>query len=142
VLALGDYDGDKKTDRAIVDRASGNWYVICSGSGNGCNGAIPWGWHWEGQGTQHTLALGDYDGDKKTDRAIVDRASGNWYVICSGSGNGCNGVIPWGWHWEGQGTQHTLALGDYDGDLKSDRAIVDRGAGRWYVLGSTPFRIY
>jgi hypothetical protein len=40
------------------------------------------------------------------------------------------------------GPQHVLALGDYDGDGKTDRAIVDPSTGRWYVIGSMPFQIY
>ena len=103
---------------------------------------IPWGWEWLGQRTSDVLALGDYDGDGKTDRAIVDPIAGNWYVICSGSGIGCDGAIPWGWHWLGEGPSHELALGEYDGDGKTDRAIVDPVAGRWYIIGSVPFQIY
>jgi hypothetical protein len=39
-------------------------------------------------------------------------------------------------------SHHQMALGDYDGDRKTDRAIVDPHTGAWYVLGSAPFRIY
>ncbi len=53
-----------------------------------------------------------------------------------------SGTIPWGWSWAGMTAQHVLALGDYDGDGKTDRAIVDPTTGQWFVLGSMPFQIY
>jgi hypothetical protein len=143
-LALGDYDGDGKTDRAIVDRNTGKWYVIGSKTPN-VTGLpdIPWGWQWAGMTRDFDLALGKYDGDGKTDRAITNRNTGKWYVIGSKTPN-VTGLpdIPWGWQWIGMGTQHQLALGDYDGDGKTDRAIVSQGEGNWYILGSEPFKIY
>src|SRR5947209_8469197 len=92
-LALGDYDGDGKTDRAIVDPTNGSWFVISSRSGEHDVPGIPWGWQWAGMGPQHELALGDYDGDGKTDRAIVDPTNGRWFVITS---SGRDSGIPWG----------------------------------------------
>jgi hypothetical protein len=37
---------------------------------------------------------------------------------------------------------HQLALGDYDGDRRTDRAIVHALTGTWYIIGSKPFQIY
>ncbi|WND79644.1 FG-GAP-like repeat-containing protein [Lysobacter capsici] len=128
-LALGDYDGDGKTDRAIVDRANSSWYVIASSGSS----PIAWGWQWNAMSTNRDLALGDYDGDGKTDRAIVDRANSSWYVIASSGSS----PIAWGWQWSGMGSQHELVLGDYDGDGKTDRAIVDRSTSAWYVIASS-----
>jgi len=127
-LALGDYDGDKKTDRAIVDTATGRWFVLGSAGGL----PIPWGWQWSGMATHHLLALGDYDGDGRTDRAIVDPNIGAWYVIASSGSS----PIPWGWQWSGQGPHHRLALGDHDGDGKMDRTIIDTNSWQWYSIGS------
>ena len=132
-LALGDYDGDAKTDRAIVSVSTGQWLVIPSSQPD-LRGLpeIPWGWTWYGMGPQHTLALGDYDGDGRTDRAIVEMATGRWYIIPSGNPEqrGTSDV-PWGWQWAGMGSGHTLALGDYDGDQRTDRAIVRMDTGQW-----------
>jgi hypothetical protein len=50
--------------------------------------------------------------------------------------------IPWGWQWQGMSSSHQLALGDYDGDGKTDRAIVHPSTGRWYIIGSIPIQIY
>jgi hypothetical protein len=98
---------------------------------------IPWGWHWGGMGPQHRLALGDYDGDGKIDRAIIDPVLGDWYVIPSSGIDPAKLGIPWGWHWDGEQGYELLALGDYDGDGKIDRAIVDPIEGNWYVIPSS-----
>ncbi|MFQ6311501.1 hypothetical protein [Lysobacter capsici] len=77
--------------------------------------AIPWGWQWNAMSTNRDLALGDYDGDGKTDRAIVDRATSRWYVISSSGQT----VVPWGWQWNQMDTAAPLALGDYDATARS-----------------------
>ena len=140
-LALGDYDGDGKTDRAIVDfNAPGgaSWYVMGSSSGLGTP-EIPWGWQWTDSGPHHTLLLGDFDGDGKADRAVVDRhvdGGMTWYVMGSTSGLGTPD-IPWGWQWEGVDATYALAIEDYDGDGKMDRAVVGPGNhSPWYVYSS------
>ncbi|MFQ6311500.1 hypothetical protein [Lysobacter capsici] len=51
-------------------------------------------------------------------------------------------IVPWGWQWPQMSADAELALGDYDGDGKTDRAIVDTQSGRWYVITSAPFEIY
>jgi len=138
-LALGDYDGDGRTDRAIVAMRTGQWYIIPSSHPDDRGiPDIPWGWSWYQMGASHTLALGDYDGDGKTDRAIVMLATGQWWIIPS-SRPWERGLpdIPWGWSWYQMGTQNALALGDYDGDGKTDRAIISRAEGRWYVIPSS-----
>jgi len=136
-LALGDYDGDGRTDRAIIDPNDGRWYVVLSSGADPSTIGIPWGWQWYGMGPQHQLALGDYDADGRIDRAIVDPTDGTWYVIPSSGVDPSTIGIPWGWQWYGMGPQHQLALGDYDGDGRTDRAIVDPNDGSWYVLLST-----
>ena len=73
--------------------------------------------------------------------SFVNRSTGQWYVIGSETG-GPPSDIPWGWKWGGMTTNHKLALGDYDGDGKTDRAIVYPAFGKWYIIGPIPFQIY
>jgi hypothetical protein len=95
-------------------------------------------------GSGHTLALGDYDGDRRTDRAIVAMDTGRWYVIPS-SRPDLRGLpeIPWGSQWPSLPSGALLALGDYDGDGRTDRAVVVRTGGwdaqtwRWLVQPSS-----
>jgi hypothetical protein len=118
-LASGDYDGDGRTDRAIVELAYGQWFVIPSG-GLAPSAftvtagpltttipffAIPWGQ----QFGPRSLMPGDYDGDGKTDQAMIDNSEGKWYLFLSKSGNPASIGIPWGWQWNGMGSHHRLA---------------------------------
>lgn len=72
-----DFDGDGKTDRAMVD-GSGQWYFWFSGSGYVKIGPFNFGV------TGKPMA-GDFDGDGKADPGIVS-SDGNWYVWLSGNG--------------------------------------------------------
>lgn len=127
-LALGDYDGDGKTDKTIVQRSTGLWWTLPS---NGSASSF-WEWAWAGMDSSYELALGDYDGDGKTDRTIVQRATGLWWTLPSGGG-----TSPfWEWDWAGMDSSHELAIGDYNGDGKTDRAIVQRSTGKWWAIAS------
>jgi len=106
---------------------------------------IPWGWQWHGMNGTHDLALGDYDGDGATDRAIILKSTSQWWVIASSTGDAPSDIT-WGGEWPEMKKAHEdghdieLALGDYDGDGKTDRAIVVHRTGadsRWYILSSS-----
>src|SRR5687768_7657079 len=94
LLALRPIYGDGKIDRAIVDPATGRWFVIPSSGVSPDTLGIPWAWQWDGMTSSHLLALGDYDGDGKIDRAIVDPATGRWFVIPSSGVSPDTLVIP------------------------------------------------
>ena len=142
MLALGDYNGDTITDRAMVEPSTGKWFIQPS------DGSPPppawWNTPWIVMGPNHSLAVGDYDGDTRTDRVIVDRATGSWYIDPSSGSS----PFPSGGQWPGMTSQHVVAVGDYDGDQRTDRAIVDFGnpdlaeRGRWFVIPSAPFEVY
>ena len=150
----GDFDGDGVTDIAAVDRSTSKWYICSSQSTTNENASfcssesgqrgvanIPWGWKWEGMTSSHTIVTGDYDGDGKTDRVIVDRAKGLWYMISSRTGlsmhNPTNdNEVLFGWKWEGMNSKHKVLTGDYDGDDKTDRAIIDTTNGAMYIISS------
>src|SRR5262249_10207270 len=103
----GDYDGDGKTDFAILRPSTGEGWIIRSSDGTllykiwGQSGDVP--------------VPGDYDGDGKTDMALWRPSTGEWWIIGSSSGStiyrqwGASGDVP--------------VPGDYDGDGKADMAI-------------------
>lgn len=138
---IGDYDGDGRADRAIVDTSLGRWYVISSQTGGLGVPGIGWQWRWGGWTSALEPRPGDYDGDGRTDRAVRNPASGEFYVIGSASGTAGLPTLPWGVVTP-PGTRHAGVTADFDGDGRPDRAIVDPVTGRWFVFATAPFRVY
>ena len=123
IRAIGDYDGDGKSDFAVWRPANGSWFVIPSSNPSalivrqwGLPGDIP--------------VPGDYDGDGKSDFAVWRPANGFWFIIPSSNPSalivrqwGLPGDIP--------------VPGDYDGDGKSDFAVWRPANGSWFVIPSS-----
>ncbi|MBO7414044.1 MAG: VCBS repeat-containing protein [Fibrobacter sp.] len=151
----GDFDGDGVTDLAAVDRSYNStknqwnkWYIRSSQSGQKGVTNVPWGFQWAGMSANHTIVTGDYDGDGKTDLAIVDKENGSWYVISSRTGgklktDNTTGIKTpdnkeiWGWifpNWDKNNSQ--VLAGDYDGDRATDFAMVNISTNKWYVYSS------
>jgi hypothetical protein len=128
VTVSGDYDGDRRSDVAVYRPGSNLYYVLASSQGFI---ARPWG-----DAATDVLVPGDYDGDAKTDfavwRGIGAGATGVWYILQSGTGT--MRALQFG---IGNATD-VPAPADYDGDGKTDIAIVRGGAGvlTWYILRS------
>jgi hypothetical protein len=117
--AIGDYDGDGRTDLAIFDTLGGYWDIE-SVNGNVLASANQWGWS-----TAKPVA-GDYDGDGVWDLAVFDTGGGYWYIR-----NLAGGLIAWANQW-GWSTAKPVP-GDYDGDGAWDLAVFDTGGGYWYI---------
>lgn len=116
--APGDYNGDHKNDFCVMRNAGGQSAVYYEHDGTG-GGDVPgptnvtfWGF------SSDDIVPGDYDGDGKTDIAVVRATGGalNWYI--RNSGNGSFTGITWG-----LSSSDVLAHGDYDGDGRTDVAI-------------------
>ncbi|MBV9960465.1 MAG: VCBS repeat-containing protein [Acidobacteria bacterium] len=121
--AVLDFDGDNKTDYAVVRLTNGalNWYLQQSTAGFR-------GQAWGTAGDEYVP--GDYDGDGKWDIAVW--RAGTFYILQSLSG--ALRVVPFG-----QAGDDPLISQDFDGDGKCDPA-VSRNAGStqtWYILRST-----
>ena len=120
VPALGDYDGDEKTDYAVFS-SNGTWFIRRSSDSStltfpfGLAGDIP--------------VPGDYDGGGKTDIAVFRPSDGNWYFWFTETQQfsavhfGANGDQP--------------VAQDYDGDGKTDVAVFRSSGGDWYYLRSS-----
>lgn len=117
IPAIGDFDGDGKTDFCVFRPSSSTWWILNSSDGTvramafGVSGDLP--------------APGDFDGDGKTDVAVYRPSSGKWYVI--GSGTGATSVHSFG------NIGDVPSPADFDGDGRSDLAVWKQGARtfRW-----------
>lgn len=129
-----DYDGDGKTDQAVVRRTNGAmiWYVLRSTGGLSAAQF--------GLATDYS-APGDYDGDGKFDFAVQRPGT----VTATNTNPPANFYIQQsrdGFQAVQFGLSNDLVVpGDYDGDGKTDIAVVREGATAdtnlfWFILQS------
>ena len=132
---VSDYNGDGKTDYAIVRNlgpTNGDqlqWWLLFNGTST--TGAVNWG-----ISTADTTIPADFDGDGKTDVAVW-RANGSEsaFYILESQGNTFRAAT------FGLDGDDPSVVADYDGDGKADPAVFRSGAspgdqGWWYFLGS------
>ncbi len=121
-----DFDGDGKTDRAVVRNTGGGangqvtWFVNFAGSGN----TQAWDWGL----AQDFFTPGDFDGDGKTDIAIwrplsSGQPSGNAFFYVLNSATSTVTIEDFG-----QTGDDPTVIGDYNGDGKFDFAVYRAGA--------------
>jgi photosystem II stability/assembly factor-like uncharacterized protein len=134
-----DYDGDGRSDLAVWNPSSGQWYIASLSNSVPAPGAErrrgavlawaePWGW------PDAILAPGDYDGDGRTDLAAFDPATGLWYVRSL-----ARGILAWALPWLGVGM--IPVPGDYDADGAHDLAVYQPADGRWYAWSLAQERV-
>jgi|SRR5690606_24993339 len=111
------------TDLAVWRPSSGVWWIM---AGNGSPQVVQ-GWGMQGD----IPVAGDYDGDGKTDFAVVrpGASSLDWYVINSSSGASTGGSF-------GLPTDKAVPA-DFDGDGKTDWAVYRFSNNTWYILQSS-----
>ena len=119
---VSDYDGDGKTDWALVRNTGGGpggqltWFI--QQNLNGSNGPITYQ-VFGSQGDE--FVPNDYDGDSKTDIAIWRPSETNWYILQSQTSTLRAEQF-------GISTDDPSIVGDYDGDGKADLAVYRGGA--------------
>lgn len=117
----GDFNGDDKSDLAVVFNHHGRmaWYTHFSGTSTVKK--YLWGF------SSDQIAPADYNGNKKDEVAVY--RNGLWYIIDDVSGG--TRVEPWGMAGD------IPVPADYDGDGKDDIAIWRPSEGIWYILNSS-----
>lgn len=121
VPALGDYDGDGKTDYAVYRKSDGTWYIRRSSDSTML--AIKFG------AATDIPVPADYDGGGKTDIAVFRPSEGNWYIWLTETQS--FSALHFG------DTGDKPVPQDYDGDGKTDIAVYRPSNGYWYSLKSS-----
>lgn len=123
IPAIGDYDGDGKTDFCVFRPQEGVWYLINSASGDSTTSYISFG------GAGDVPAQADFDGDGRTDIAVFRPGSGRWFIRRSSD----QGVteLPLGT------LNDTPSPKDFDGDGKADIAVWRSENGMFYSINSS-----
>jgi hypothetical protein len=118
----GDYDGDGKTDLAILRPGSTSvWWIYPSGGAS---------YYVVYQGTTGDIPVpADYDGDGKTDTALFRPSNRHWYIVYSSNSNSVD--ITYG------SSGDIAAPADYDGDGKADVAVWRNSSTTFYALKSS-----
>jgi hypothetical protein len=113
----GDYDGDGKTDVAVVG-SDYTWYVLKSSDQSLWRQQWGWGSAWP--------VPADYDGDGKTDIAVFH--DGGWYIHRSSDAS--LRVEAWGW------AAVVPVPANHDGDGKADLSFYWPDGGAWFTVYS------
>ncbi len=160
----GDFDGDGRSDRAVVRNVNGSYIWWLNHSFDNSVIAIQWGINGD------KPVVGDYDFDGRADIGVFRPSSGTWYILRSSDGQllakqfGTNGDIPVIGDFPGTTDATDIAVfrpsngtwyldkgnsvsaiqfglsgdkpvvGDYDGDRKSDIAVFRPSSGMWFGL--------
>jgi hypothetical protein len=125
--AVGDYDGDGKSDLAVWRAEEGQWKILYSASGE--TQTVKLG---DASSPEDTPVSGDFDGDGKADIAVFRRGgsgAGHWVIKRSSDGEVTD--VAWG------SGQDVPVAADYDGDGKTDLAVWRGAESTWRILRSS-----
>ena len=114
----GDYDGDGKTDVAVLSSVHRHLVHLVVQHELHAGGYVTI----SGASARHPGA-GDYDGDGKTDIAVYRPSTGDWCILLSSTNFTGWGTARWGV------STDTPVPADYDGDGKTDIAVYRPATG-------------
>lgn len=143
-IAIGDIDGDGKPDLAVANFYSNTVSVFrnISTSGLISAGSFAEKVDFATGNNPHYIAIGDIDGDSKSDLVVTNWGDGTVSVFRNTSTSGSIGATSFDVRVNYTvGTEpHSVSIGDIDGDNKADLAVVNAGSSNVSLLrnSSTP----
>ncbi|MGA3327934.1 MAG: choice-of-anchor D domain-containing protein [Terriglobia bacterium] len=126
-VAMGDFNGDRKLDLAVINDRSNNVTILL---GNG-DGTFQTAVNYTVGSAPTDVAAGDFNGDGKLDLAVTNADSNNVTILL---GNG-NGTFTPAASSPATGTEpYAVAVGDFNGDGKLDLAVANYVSGNVTIL--------
>ena len=137
-VAIGDIDGDGKPDLAIANSGNGIGNTVSLLRNTSNNGTVSFATKVDfGTGTQPSfIALGDINGDGKLDLATANSNSNTVSVLRNSSTSGVLSFATKVDFTTGSNPRF-VAMGDMDGDGKSDLAITNQVSNSISILRNT-----
>jgi hypothetical protein len=130
-VAVGDFNGDGISDLAVANFRSNNVSILL-GTGFG-NFSAP-SFVFIGAGTNpRSIAIGDFNGDGKSDLAVANLSSNNVSILL-GTGTGTFGAAT---NFTVGTSPTSVAIGDFNGDGISDLAVANDGSTTVSILLGT-----
>ncbi|MEK0081623.1 VCBS repeat-containing protein [Geminicoccaceae bacterium SYSU G07066] len=138
-VLTGDFDGDRRTDIALVRQDAG-WATVplALSTGTGFNILNPSVGAFAGWATESGVQVltGDFDGDGRTDLALVRQDAGwNTIPLALSTGTGFNVLNPFVGAFASWATESGVQVvtGDFNGDRRTDIALVRQDPG-WNTI--------